>query len=113
MNAARLSRLGQKWLALVVGVQVVLWTMSGFYMVVVDLDFIHGDPLVRNLAPVLDLRRPVAPLDSLRASRSDITAIHLRALPREVAPVHEIAAGAGSELVDAQTGRRTSPLSPP
>src|SRR5690348_13259275 len=39
-----------KWLALVVGVQALLWTLTGFYMVVVHIDTIHGDHLVR--APV-------------------------------------------------------------
>ena len=49
MNGALLARRVHKWLALIVGVQALMWVMSGFYMVVVDLDFIHGDPLVRNL----------------------------------------------------------------
>lgn len=43
-----------KWLALFVGIQVVLWTATGFYMVVVHIDTIHGDHLVRPVvkAPV-------------------------------------------------------------
>ena len=36
-----------KWLALVVGVQALLWTLTGLYMVVVHIDTIHGDHLVR------------------------------------------------------------------
>lgn len=50
MAPARLSRTLHKWLALVVGAQALLWIASGFHMVVVDLDLIHGDTLVRNLA---------------------------------------------------------------
>ena len=42
-----LVRRTHKWLALVVGVQVLLWTLTGFYMVVVHIDTIHGDHLVR------------------------------------------------------------------
>jgi len=110
MNAARLSRVGHKWLALVVGVQFVLWIASGFYMVVVDLDFIHGDSLVRNLAPELDLDQSIVPVDSLRAERADIRAISLRALPDDGSPVFEITTAASSELVDARTGRTMSPL---
>ena len=45
-----LVRRTHKWLALVVGVQALLWTLTGFYMVVVHIDTIHGDHLVR--APV-------------------------------------------------------------
>ena len=39
-----------KWLALVVGIQALLWTLTGFYMVVVHIDTIHGDDLVRSPA---------------------------------------------------------------
>ena len=43
-----LARRTHKWLALFVGVQVVLWTVTGFYMVTVHIDHIHGDHLVRT-----------------------------------------------------------------
>jgi hypothetical protein len=36
-----------KWIALFVGIQVVLWTATGFYMVLVHIDTIHGDHLVK------------------------------------------------------------------
>ena len=45
-----LVRRTHKWLALVVGVQALLWTLTGFYMVVVHIDIIHGDHLVRTPA---------------------------------------------------------------
>jgi hypothetical protein len=47
-----LVRRTHKWLALVVGVQALLWTLTGLYMVVVHIDIIHGDHLVR--APVAE-----------------------------------------------------------
>ena len=31
------------------GLQILIWLGSGLYMVVVDIDFIHGDPLVKNM----------------------------------------------------------------
>jgi uncharacterized iron-regulated membrane protein len=111
MNAARLSRIGHKWLALVVGLQLVLWTISGFYMVVVDLDFIHGDTLVRNLAPPVDVSQALIPLNSLRAGRPDIQSIKLRALPDNNSPVFEILTAGRAELVDARSGFVLSPLS--
>ena len=46
-----LARRLHKWGALVVGVQLLVWTLSGFYMVAIDLDFIHGDHLIREEAP--------------------------------------------------------------
>lgn len=110
MIAAQFSRLAHKWLALVVGIQLLLWAVSGFYMVVVDLDFIHGDPLVRNLKPALDASGRFVPFDSLRRDRSGIRTIRLRALPDDGSAVYEIVTTAGIELVDARTGRTISPL---
>ena len=46
-----LARRLHKWIALVVGVQALVWTLSGFYMVAIDLDFIHGDHLIVEEAP--------------------------------------------------------------
>ncbi len=57
MKLSLLSRSLHKWLALFVGVQLLIWAVTGFYMVAIDLDFIHGDPLVRNL------RTPVGSID--------------------------------------------------
>ena len=110
MIAGQFSRLAHKWLAVAVGIQLLLWAVSGFYMVVVDLDFIHGDPLVRNLKPGLDISRRFVTFDSLRRDRSDINAIRLRALPDDGSAVYEIITAAGIELVDARTGDRMSPL---
>jgi len=110
MNAARFSRLAHQWLALAVGIQLWLWAASGFYMVVLDLDFIHGDRLVRSLKPGLDVSRQFASFDSLRRGRSDINAIRLRALPDDGSAVHEIVTAASIELVGARTGHRMSSL---
>ena len=57
-----LVRRTHKWLALVVGVQALLWTLTGFYMVVVHIDTIHGDHLVRTpVAQPFDLDGLAAP----------------------------------------------------
>jgi Na+-transporting NADH:ubiquinone oxidoreductase subunit F len=47
-NPAVIARKLHKWLGLLVGLQVLIWLLSGLYMVIMDLDFIHGDTLVRN-----------------------------------------------------------------
>ncbi len=49
MNKSFLARSLHKWIGLVVGLQVLIWLVSGLYMVIVDLDFIHGDPMVKNM----------------------------------------------------------------
>ena len=105
MLSPRIARLGHRWLALLVGWQLAVWFLSGLYMVVVDLDFIHGDSLVRNVAPPVRLDEAIAPLAAIRAGRDDIQAIRLRALPDRDQPVYELVRTSGTELFDAGTGR--------
>ena len=45
-----LARKTHKWLGLFIGLQVVIWSLSGVYMTVVHIDTIHGDHLVRERA---------------------------------------------------------------
>jgi len=44
-----LARTLHKWIGLFVGLQLLIWLSTGLYMVIVDIDFIHGDPLVKNM----------------------------------------------------------------
>jgi len=37
-----------KWLSLIVGIQVVIWVLSGLFMVSISIDKIHGDQFVRS-----------------------------------------------------------------
>jgi hypothetical protein len=55
-----------KWLGLIIGLQILIWLGSGLYMVVVDIDFIHGDPLVKNM------RETVAVPDTGRLSMASL-----------------------------------------
>jgi hypothetical protein len=110
MNAARISRLGHRWLALAVGLQLAVWTLSGLYMVVVDLDFIHGDSLVRNLSPALARDRAMAPLAPIIAGRSDVTGVELRVLPDQDQAVYEVRGGSRRELYDAASGHAVPQL---
>ncbi len=49
MQLRFLARKTHKWLTLIVGIQVMLWIVSGLYMTVIDIDLIHGDHLVKPL----------------------------------------------------------------
>lgn len=111
MTSAILSRKLHKWLALFLGLQVVLWTLSGFYMVVVDLDFIHGDPLVRNLRMPVEPEKASFPVAEVLQSYSGVTQLHLRSLPSFSAPVYEVTTNGRKVLVDARSGEQLSPLS--
>lgn len=111
MRPAFLSRILHKWLGLFVGLQLVLWTISGFYMVVVDLDFIHGDPLVRNLRNPLAAGQADVSFAEVVRRHSQTTQISLKSLPGFPAPVYEITRTSGKVLIDSSTGQQLSPLS--
>ncbi|MFQ3198985.1 MAG: Cu(I)/Ag(I) efflux system membrane protein CusA/SilA [Paraglaciecola sp.] len=48
MKTLKTSRKFHKWLMLFVGLQFVIWSVTGAYMVFFDIDYIHGDSLVIN-----------------------------------------------------------------
>ena len=49
MRTHVIARTIHKWLGLLIGLQVVIWSLSGLYMTVVHIDTIHGDRLIRSL----------------------------------------------------------------
>jgi hypothetical protein len=111
MRPALLSRTLHKWLSLFLGLQLVLWMVSGFYMVVVDLDFIHGDPLVRNLQVPLGGNLSQVRFGDVAHRYANVTQVSLKALPSFAAPVYEITTNGRKVLVDAADGEQLSPIS--
>ena len=111
MKPSLLSRSVHKWLALFVGLQLLVWAVTGFYMVAVDLDFIHGDPLVRNLRAPVGSTRSVLPVAQVASRYPEISLISLHSLPVLNTPVYELTAAGRRVLLDATNGQQLSPLS--
>ena len=108
MKAVKLSRKIHKWFALVLGIQLFLWALSGFYMVAVHIDIIHGDMLVRNMqSNVIHDDRLHVPLETLAVLHPDAQSITLEAMMDQ--PVYRIR-GNSTLLLDAHDGRQLSPL---
>ncbi|MFZ5608972.1 MAG: hypothetical protein ACOY99_05110 [Pseudomonadota bacterium] len=109
-NPAFLVRKWHRWLSLIIGIQALLWLVSGLYMVVVDLDYIHGDHLVRNMAvPLSADDAPLLPIAEVRARYPEATQIKLE--PWLGNPHYRISSALGNHLIDARTGAPRSPLS--
>ena len=51
-------RKAHKWIGLVIGVQALLWMISGVYMTAISLDVIHGDHLAHVSDASLDPKTP-------------------------------------------------------
>jgi len=101
-----------KWLALAVGTQLLLWAFSGFYMVVVDIDIIHGDHLIRTTAapdPV-ELKQ-LASLPAVANAYPDLLTLELRSLLDQ--PVYQLTTPQETFLVDVVNGERVAPLTQP
>ncbi|MES2337312.1 MAG: hypothetical protein V4537_04355 [Pseudomonadota bacterium] len=97
-----------KWLALIVGLQVVLWTVTGFYMVVVHIDTIHGDHLVKAApASTIPTAGLVSPASVAKASAG---ATEVRLQQRMGAPVWSVQGADGVTAYDARTGARLAEL---
>jgi Cu(I)/Ag(I) efflux system membrane protein CusA/SilA len=54
VDVVKVSRKFHRWLMLFIGVQFVIWSITGAYMVFFDIDYIHGDSLVVNHQTKID-----------------------------------------------------------
>jgi hypothetical protein len=88
MKPSLLSRSLHKWLALFVGLQLLVWAVTGFFMVAVDLDFIHGDSLVRNLRTPVANAKAALPVAELTRRYPEVTFFSLHSLPVLSTPVY-------------------------
>ena len=109
LKPAVIVRTLHKWLGLFVGIQILIWLATGLYMVVVDIDFIHGDPLVRNMQDrVVIPASPKINVADLRSQYPDATHIGLRPVMGKT--FHTVTTPKNRYLLDPQTGAIDSPL---
>lgn len=104
-----IARTLHKWLGLIVGLQILIWLASGLYMVVVNIDFIHGDPLVKNMQEEVTLPGTgQLSMARVRASYPDAVQIGLRAVMGKT--FYTVDTPDNRYLLDADTGSVKSPL---
>ena len=110
MKPRILSQALHKWLGLLVGIQLLVWTVSGFYMVVVNIDIIHGDHLIKTPKPISGKRisHYSKQLSSLANSHPSATAIEIAQLGDRA--VIQVRSSDLVQLFDAQTGAPLPPL---
>lgn len=109
MRLAVLIRKWHKWLALIVGLQAVLWLISGVYMVTVDLDYIHGDQLVQKMDEPLGIDYPsLIPMHQIQKTYPNAMRIALVSWAGR--PHYRVYEMGTAHLIDANTGLSRSPL---
>jgi len=108
MSLLKISRKYHRWLMLFLGVQFVIWSVSGAYMVIFDIDYIHGDTLVVNHQAKINP-------DKITYSMSELIERYPSAEQIEVGlfinhEVYRFSQAGTQYLLDASTGRLLSPL---
>lgn len=107
MRTHVIARKAHKWLGLFIGLQVVMWSLSGLYMTAVHIDIIHGDHLIRSLpeetADVADLVDPLAVVAANQGQSVRLTWVRSQ-------PAYVVKKDAGETVVDARNSR---PVLPP
>ena len=102
MRTHVVARKTHKWLGLFVGLQVVIWSLTGLYMTAVHIDIIHGDHFIRPtpLTPVdlSQLRDPISFAAQRNADGTRMVMVRNR-------PAYVLATEAGEQVVDATSGR--------
>lgn len=108
IRAPLLTRRVHKWLAAFVGIQALIWTVTGMYMVAVHIDYIHGDHLVRSEPSeprrLGGLVTPASVVSSFPHARE----VRLATLLDR--PVWRVETKDGAFVVDARSGARVAPL---
>lgn len=102
MKPAIWSRRLHKWLALLVGVQALLWMVSGLYMTAISIDIIHGDHLAHLEEGELRPAQLAATPAQVAAPFAGVTGFRLK--QSQGAEVYEVRHAAGVARVDAHSG---------
>ncbi|MCK5425344.1 MAG: PepSY domain-containing protein, partial [Emcibacter sp.] len=109
MKLSFLVRKWHKWLFLIMGLQMFLWTLGGLYMVAISIDYIHGDHLVKQE------EANILPLSLFSMNITDVLKRYPTATKIDTGgllgkAVFEITTPNGSFLIDGQNGTKLSPL---
>lgn len=108
MNLPFWVRRGHKWIGLIIGVQALLWMVSGVYMTAISLEVIHGDHLAHVFDEPLARNAKRIDLEQLAKLQPGFESFKLKTfLGNEV---YELKQAGKTRLVDASSGVLLSPL---
>ncbi|WP_343044529.1 PepSY domain-containing protein [Sphingomonas hominis] len=107
MGASKVHR----WLALLIGAQVIVWFTSGLVMALLPIDTVHGDHRIdRDAEPALSSAQAFAPVPTLlTAAGSPVRQLQHRVLLGRPVVEAQLASG-GVRLLDARTATVLPPI---
>lgn len=95
-----------KWTGLVLGAQLLIWTVSGFMMAALDMELVAGGRAVELAQPPLP--KPGGAWERLRRSPEGQSVERVGLHPMAGRYVYEVTASTGTRLFDAESGRPVS-----
>ncbi|WP_026377354.1 PepSY domain-containing protein [Aestuariibacter salexigens] len=94
-----------KWLMAFIGLQFLIWSLTGLYMVTMDIHFIHGETLIQKRAAAPDLSKVDYSFNALLSDYPNANAVRLGEYMGT--PVYRfVDADKGKLVIDAQSGER-------
>lgn len=72
-----------KWMMLFLGIQFVIWSVTGAYMVVIDLNYIHGNNLIADHQPNINSQDVKYSLTDILVDYPNATEIELATLAEQ------------------------------
>ncbi|HCM47861.1 MAG TPA: hypothetical protein DIS98_10300 [Colwellia sp.] len=103
------SRKYHKWFMLFVGFQLLTWSITGAYMVLMDIDYIHGDTLVINKQKNLAADQVMYSFKELLVTYPQASNIELGFMLKKV--VYRFNLNKNKMLISAFNGQKLSPIS--
>ena len=103
MPPLRLFRALHKWVGLALGLQLVLWTVSGAAMALIDHHAVAGENVSRTAEPPVLRTAPLSLADLQRSVGGEISGFTLKPLLNR--HVYEVRTAGGIRLIDSETGR--------
>ncbi|WP_371373838.1 PepSY domain-containing protein [Thalassotalea aquiviva] len=103
-NIAKKSRNLHKWLMAFFGLQFMMWSVTGAYMVYLNIHFIHGDTLVKNQQITIDRAQINLPFQRLYQNYPNISNLSLSTILDKA--VYQFESNGEKFLIDASTGEQ-------
>ncbi len=105
MNTKLLTKIRKlhRWLAFIVGIQLLIWTASGLYMTAVPLHMVHGKHLITPISPeLISTNAPLYSVAELIKKHSTLNSIELVNVAGQL--VYIAKEPKGTFVYDAKTG---------
>ena len=108
MTLHRSSRKYHKWLMLFVGLQLLIWSITGAYMVLMDIHYIHGDTLVAKKIQNLSTKQVEYSFKELLVAHPQATSVELGFMLNQA--VYRFNIDKKKVLLSAIDGKQLSPI---